>query len=245
MRCTSTPQGTTGLPKAVNISHARVLEWSLWFAGLMDIGPDDRMYDCLPMYHSIGGVVAVGAMLVHGGSVLIRPSFSASRFWDDVADGGCTVFQYIGELCRFLVNSPAHPRERAHALRLACGNGLQAEVWTRFTERFQIPHVVEYYAATEGSVSLYNVEERPGAIGRIPPYLAHRFPMALIRCDPATGTALRDVGRPLPAAACRTRPGRRSGPRRRRPSIPTPLPRRQSCCGTCSPPATPGSVPAT
>ena len=185
--------GTTGLPKAVNISHARVLEWSLWFAGLMDIGPDDRMYDCLPMYHSIGGVVAVGAMLVRGGSVLIRPGFSALRFWDDVADGGCTVFQYIGELCRFLVNSPPHPRERAHALRLACGNGLQGEVWTRFTERFQIPHVLEYYAATEGSVSLYNVEERPGAIGRIPPYLAHRFPMALIRCDPATGTALRDA----------------------------------------------------
>ncbi len=185
--------GTTGLPKAVNISHARVLEWSLWFAGLMDIGPDDRMYDCLPMYHSIGGVVAVGAMLARGGSVLIRPGFSASRFWDDVADGGCTVFQYIGELCRFLVNSPPHPRERAHALRLACGNGLQGEVWTRFTERFQIPHVLEYYAATEGSVSLYNVEERPGAIGRIPPYLAHRFPLALIRCDPATGTALRDA----------------------------------------------------
>ncbi len=185
--------GTTGLPKAVNISHARVLEWSLWFAGLMDIGPDDRMYDCLPMYHSIGGVVAVGAMLVHGGSVLIRPGFSASRFWDDVADGGCTVFQYIGELCRYLVNSPAHPRERAHSLRLACGNGLQVEVWARFAERFQIPHVLEYYAATEGSVSLYNVEERPGAIGRIPRYLAHRFPMALIRCDPATGMPLRDA----------------------------------------------------
>ncbi len=184
--------GTTGLPKAVNISHARVLEWSLWFAGLMDAGPNDRMYDCLPMYHSIGGIVAVGAMLVRGGSVLIRPGFSASRFWDDVADGGCTVFQYIGELCRYLVNSPPHPRERAHALRLACGNGMQAEVWTRFIDRFQIPHVLEYYAATEGSVSLYNVEERPGAIGRIPSYLAHRFPMALIRCDPETRVPLRD-----------------------------------------------------
>lgn len=183
--------GTAGLPKAVNISHARVLEWSLWFAGMMDAGPEDRMYDCLPMYHSIGGVVAVGAMLVQGGSVLIRPGFSASRFWDDIAEGGCTVFQYIGELCRYLVNSPPHPRERAHKLRLACGNGMQAEVWTRFTQRFHVPQVLEYYAATEGSVSLYNTEGRPGAIGRIPPYLAHRFPVALIRCDPETGTALR------------------------------------------------------
>ena len=185
--------GTTGLPKAVPISHGRVLEWSLWFAGMMDIGPEDRMFDCLPMYHSIGGVVAVGAMLARGGSVLIRPGFSASRFWDDVADNGCTVFQYIGELCRYLVNSPPHPRERAHALRLACGNGMQAEVWTRFTRRFAVPHVLEYYAATEGAVSLYNTEERPGAIGRIPPFLAHRFPVALIRCDPDTGTPLRDA----------------------------------------------------
>ncbi len=185
--------GTTGMPKAVNISHARVLEWSLWFAGMMNIGPNDRMYDCLPMYHSIGGIVAVGAMLVQGGSVLIRPGFSVRQFWDDVVDGRCTVFQYIGELCRYLVNSPPHPRERAHALRLACGNGMQAEVWTRFTERFQVPHVLEYYAATEGSVSLYNTDERPGAIGRIPPYLAHRFPVALVRCDPETGMALRDA----------------------------------------------------
>ena len=185
--------GTTGLPKAVNISHARVLEWSFWFAGMMDATPDDRMYDCLPMYHSIGGVVAVGAMLVRGGSVLIRPGFSASRFWDEVVDGRCTMFQYIGELCRYLVNSPPHPRERDHVLRLACGNGMQAEVWTRFTERFGIPRVLEYYAATEGSVSLYNSEQRPGAIGRIPPYLAHRFPLALIRCDPDTGAALRDA----------------------------------------------------
>ncbi len=185
--------GTTGLPKAVNISHARVLEWSFWFAGMMDIAPDDRMYDCLPMYHSIGGIVAVGAMLVRGGSVVVRPGFSASQFWDDVVDGRCTVFQYIGELCRYLVNSPSHPLERAHALRLACGNGMQAEVWTRFTQRFAVPRVLEYYAATEGSVSLYNAEQRPGAIGRVPPYLAHRFPVALIRCDPETGMALRDA----------------------------------------------------
>ena len=179
--------GTTGLPKAVTISHGRVLEWSYWFAAMMDITPEDRMYDCLPMYHSVGGVVAVGALLVHGGSVLIRPGFSASRFWHEVAEGGCTLFQYIGELCRYLVNSPPHPRARAHRLRLACGNGLQAEVWTRFVERFAIPRVLEYYAATEGSVSLYNVEGRPGAIGRVPPFLAHRFPVALIRIDRDTG----------------------------------------------------------
>ena len=61
------------------------MQWSHWFAGLMDAGPSDRMYDCLPMYHSVGGVVATGATLVGGGSVVVRENFSASGFWDDVA----------------------------------------------------------------------------------------------------------------------------------------------------------------
>ncbi len=175
--------GTTGRPKAVQVTHGRVVEWSLWFGAMMDLQPTDRLYDCLPMYHSIGGVVAVGAPLLSGASVLIRRVFSARAFWDDVTDGQCTVFQYIGELCRYLLNTPPHPKERAHALRLICGNGMQGAVWPRFTARFGIPHVLEYYAATEGSVSLYNTDEVPGAIGRIPPYLAHRFPLALIRPD--------------------------------------------------------------
>ena len=101
--------GTTGLPKAANVSHYRLMPWSHWFAGLMDVRPSDRMYNCLPMYHSIGGVVAIGAVLVGGGSVLLRERFSASHFWSDVTDHRCTLFQYIGELCRYLVSTPLPP----------------------------------------------------------------------------------------------------------------------------------------
>uniref|UniRef100_UPI001C2D52B7 long-chain-acyl-CoA synthetase n=1 Tax=Caulobacter sp. S45 TaxID=1641861 RepID=UPI001C2D52B7 len=184
--------GTTGLPKAANVSHARVLTWCGWFAGMMDAAPDDRLYNCLPMYHSVGGVVAVGGVLLQGGSVFVRERFSARAFWDEVVAYDCTLFQYIGELCRFLLNSAPHPLERAHALRLACGNGLREEVWTAFQARFSVPRVLEFYAATEGSFSLYNVEGRPGAIGRVPPFLAHRFPAAIVRYDPETGAPVRD-----------------------------------------------------
>ncbi len=185
--------GTTGAPKAARVTHGRIVEWSFWFAGMMDAQPEDRLYDCLPLYHSTGGVVAIGAMLVKGGSVLIRARFSASRFWDDVVEGGCTIFQYIGELCRYLVASPPHPRENEHRLRLACGNGLQSDVWTSFAQRFGVPQILEFYAATEGSVSLYNCEGKPGAIGRVPPFLAQRFPIALVRCDAETGAPSRDA----------------------------------------------------
>jgi fatty-acyl-CoA synthase len=175
--------GTTGLPKAAFVTHGRILEWSAWFAGMMDAQPDDRLFNCLPMYHSVGGVVAVGAMLYGGGSVVIRRQFSASRFWADVADSDCTIFQYIGELCRYLARMPDVGEMRPHRLRLCCGNGLRAEVWQEFQSRFAIPRILEYYAATEGNVSLYNCEGKPGAIGRIPGFLAHSFPIALIRLD--------------------------------------------------------------
>jgi fatty-acyl-CoA synthase len=185
--------GTTGLPKAALVTHARVMEWSDWFAGMMDAQSNDRLYDCLPMYHSVGGVVAVGAMLVAGGAVVIRDRFSARRFWDDITDQRCTIVQYIGELCRYLLQSPSHPREASHGLRLCCGNGLRGDVWEAFQKRFAVPRILEFYAATEGSVSLYNCEGKPGAIGRVPGVLAHRFPVTLLRCDPLTGEPLRDA----------------------------------------------------
>ncbi len=183
--------GTTGLPKAANVSHHRVMQWSYWFAGLLDTQPSDRMYNCLPMYHSIGGVAAIGSTLVHGGTVIVRRRFSARAFWDDIVDEGCTLFQYIGELCRFLLNSPVHPRERDHRLRICCGNGLRADVWKPFQERFGIPRILEFYAATEANFSLYNCEGVVGAIGRVPPFLAHRFPIALVKFDVDAGAPVR------------------------------------------------------
>ncbi len=169
------------------------MSWSQWFAGLMNTVPEDRMYDCLPLYHSIGGVVAPGSVLVSGGSVVIREKFSASRFWDDVVSQRCTLFQYIGELCRYLANAPPHPLERHHELRLCVGNGLHADVWSRFQDRFAIPRVFEFYAATEGTVSLYNVEGKIGAVGRVPSFMAHRSPAALVRHDTETGEPFRNA----------------------------------------------------
>jgi fatty-acyl-CoA synthase len=184
--------GTTGLPKAARVSHGRAMQWSHWFAGMMDVQPADRMYNCLPMYHSVGGVQAIGAMLVAGGSVVIRERFSASQFMHDVARWDCTLFQYIGELCRYLMHTETSSSESQHRIRLACGNGMAPEIWNPFKERFRIPQILEFYAATEGSVSLFNIQGKPGAIGHIPSYLAHRFSPLLIQTDIETGEPIRN-----------------------------------------------------
>lgn len=184
--------GTTGLPKAASISHRRILNWGFWFAGLSSATPQDRLYDCLPLFHSVGGIVAPCSMLAAGGSVVIAEKFSASNFWSDIVRHDCTLFQYIGELCRYLLKSPPSEYENRHRLRLVCGNGLRGDIWEEFQARFAIPRILEFYAATEGNFSLFNVEGQPGAIGRIPPLLAHRFPAGIVKLDPDSGAPLRN-----------------------------------------------------
>ncbi len=51
---------------------------------------------------------------------------------------------------------------------------------------------MEFYAATEGNFSLYNCDGEPGAIGRIPPFLAVRSPVAVVKIDVGTGELVRD-----------------------------------------------------
>ncbi|MFC3695156.1 long-chain-acyl-CoA synthetase [Chenggangzhangella methanolivorans] len=183
--------GTTGLPKAANINHYRLMAISHGFCGAMGIRPDDRMYECLPMYHTAGGVIAAGSPLIAGASVVIRERFQASRFWDDVVESGCTLAQYIGELCRYLVHTPETASEKRHKLRLVCGNGLRPDVWPEFERRFRIPLVLEWYAATEGNVALFNFDGTQGAVGRIAWYLKRKFPVKVVRFDVEIGEPVR------------------------------------------------------
>jgi fatty-acyl-CoA synthase len=103
------------------------------------------------------------------------------------------LFQYIGELCRYLLHAAPNPNETQHRLRLVCGNGLRPDIWQEFQTRFKIPKILEFYAATEGNVLMFNFEGKPGAIGRIPRFLAHRFPTALVRFDVETEQPVRNA----------------------------------------------------
>lgn len=175
--------GTTGLPKAANINHYRVQSIMFGFNAAMRMSVADRIYVCLPLYHTSGGVLAAGAALTAGGSVFIRDRFSSTMFWDDIVRHDCTVFQYIGELCRYLLNSPVHAQETRHRIRLACGNGLRPDIWADFQRRFRIPKILEWYAATEGNAVFFNFDGKIGAVGRIPKWAERKFVTEVVRLD--------------------------------------------------------------
>jgi len=175
--------GTTGLPKAARISHTKAITTGIGSWKAMGLTEDDRSYCCLPLYHSAGGMMSVGGALLSGGTLVIARRFSAKRFWSDCAQNEVTAFQYIGELCRYLLNSPSHPDETNHKIRVVIGNGLRPEVWTPFQERFQIPRIVEFYGATEGNLALLNFSGKVGAVGQFPGFLRRAVGIELVRFD--------------------------------------------------------------
>jgi fatty-acyl-CoA synthase len=183
--------GTTGLPKAARVSHSKALTAGFGVWKTLALTPNDRTYCCLPLYHSAGGMMAVGGALLSGGALVIVRRFSAKRFWSDCAQHDVTSFQYIGELCRYLLNSPSHPDERRHQIRCAIGNGLRPDVWSPFQERFGIPRIVEFYGATEGNAALINVAGKVGAVGQFPAFLRKALGVELVRFDIETEEILR------------------------------------------------------
>jgi len=185
--------GTTGLPKAARITHSRALRIMLGFAAAVGAKRSDRVYMCLPMYHTNGGVIALGLALSVGGSAYIREKFSASAFWSDCVAQKCTLFVYIGELCRYLMNNSVRPEERQHRIRACIGNGLRPDIYEAFQKRFGVRAVLEFYGSTEGNAVMVNFDFKPGAVGRIPSWAAARFPMALVAYDVDAETHPRDA----------------------------------------------------
>ncbi|CAK4032291.1 Isopenicillin N epimerase component 1 [Lecanosticta acicola] len=157
--------GTTGLPKGCPFQVNRI-----WLAGPQleplygTVQGKDCWYDPMPFYHGTGLGISTVA-LISGVAVAIAPRFSVSNFWPDIHDSKATCFVYVGETVRYLLAAPPHPLERKHNLRIAYGNGLRPDVWSRLQERFNIPEVVEFFNSSEGVFTL-GVQARG-------PYLSH------------------------------------------------------------------------
>lgn len=175
--------GTTGLPKAAKITHMRIRGMARFADFLGDVRPGDRVYNVLPLYHMTGGALGMAGALMFGATTVLKRKLSVSEFWDDVADYGVTKFVYIGELCRYLLSAPPHPREKNHSLAIGFGNGLRGEVWGPFVERFGVGEMREFYGATEGNVSFLNLDGTIGAIGRLPAWIEDKLGVRIVKFD--------------------------------------------------------------
>uniref|UniRef100_A0A672GWA4 Very long-chain fatty acid transport protein n=1 Tax=Salarias fasciatus TaxID=181472 RepID=A0A672GWA4_SALFA len=184
--------GTTGMPKAAIVVHSRYFRIAAFGFHSFGLRPEDVIYTCLPLYHSAGTIMGVGQCLLFGVTVVIRRKFSASRFWDDCVKHSCTVIQYIGEICRYLLAQPVRPSEARHKVRVAVGNGLRSSVWEEFVQRFRIQRVGEFYGATECNCSLINIDGKVGSCGFNSRILPSFYPIRLVRVQRDSNALLRD-----------------------------------------------------
>ncbi|XP_078594297.1 long-chain fatty acid transport protein 2-like [Branchiostoma floridae x Branchiostoma japonicum] len=125
--------------------------------------------------------------------------FSATRFWDDCRRYKATIILYIGELLRYLCAQPKTPFDRNHKVRLAFGNGLRPDVWVKFRDRFGVGEIIEFYGATEGNLSFFNVTNKTGAVGMLTPLLKRFKGASFLKIDPETNEPVRNQnGRCIP-----------------------------------------------
>ncbi|MAK60242.1 MAG: long-chain-acyl-CoA synthetase [Ponticaulis sp.] len=184
--------GTTGLPKAARMSHSRCLIMMSALIRPTKVTPSDRVYETLPLYHGTTGLCGVGLALLSGAAIILRRKFSASAFWPDIVEHKATMFVYVGEVCRYLINQPPSELEQQHNVRCILGNGLRADVWQKLQARIGIQKIVEFYGSTEGNISLLNLDSRAGAVGRVPPLIRDRMPVRIVAVDRASGAAFRE-----------------------------------------------------
>ncbi|PNJ10809.1 SLC27A5 isoform 5 [Pongo abelii] len=183
--------GTTGLPKPAILTHERVLQMSKMLS-LSGATADDVVYTVLPLYHVMGLVVGILGCLDLGATCVLAPKFSTSCFWDDCRQHGVTVILYVGELLRYLCNIPQKPEDRTHTVRLAMGNGLRADVWETFQQRFGPIRIWEVYGSTEGNMGLVNYVGRCGALGKMSCLLRMLSPFELVQFDMEAAEPVRD-----------------------------------------------------
>ena len=111
----------------------------------------------MPLYHSAAGMIGLSIMICIGAVYIVRSKFSASRWLADVRNYSATCAQYIGELARYLLNTPPSSGDAESGLRICFGNGLRPEYWDRFQLRFGIKAILEFYSATEGTGGFDNI----------------------------------------------------------------------------------------
>jgi fatty-acyl-CoA synthase/citronellyl-CoA synthetase len=150
--------GTTGFPKATIMRHYTLISSYYFYGrGLGELTSEDTMYVSLPLFHANAIGAGCAAAFGSGATIAIGRKFSVSNFWDEIRKYKATAFNYIGEVCRYLMNQPPRDDDSDNSVRVVIGPGLRHEIWKDFKERFGIEKIGEYYSASEAVGAFGNV----------------------------------------------------------------------------------------
>jgi fatty-acyl-CoA synthase len=173
--------GTTGLPKGIINNHLKFFLIGKAVSANLGLGPDDRGYACMPLFHSNAMFLGFHPALEACGSIALRERFSASSFVPDVITHGVTYWNYVGEPVhyvlgalekqyggdeeRILAEVARHPANR---LRHAVGNGAAPPDIDRFTRWLGLEDMFELYGSTEAAISTFRKKTDPrGSVGEV------------------------------------------------------------------------------
>jgi fatty-acyl-CoA synthase len=174
--------GTTGLPKPCRVRHPRARSAATIFGSVaFEFRAGDKLYCALPLHHSSALLIGVGAALVAGVPITLRRKFSARQFIPDLVRSGATATLYIGDVGRAVLG--AAPEPGALRVRVAVGNGLQAEIWPDFQRLLGGAHIREFYASTEAPSAILNLTGKVGSLGHVPFERSRGFRLARLDAE--------------------------------------------------------------
>src|SRR5829696_6548121 len=147
--------GTTGKPKGCLLTHGNVIANARQISTWLGFTETDRLLTMMPLFHMNAVSVTTMSALYAGGSTVVSPKFTASRFWQIISDYEITSFGSVATMLSMLLSTypdgvPAGLK--TSQLRFAmCGSApVPAEVLRRFEETFKCL-VIEGYGLSEST----------------------------------------------------------------------------------------------
>jgi long-chain acyl-CoA synthetase len=147
--------GTTGKPKGCLLTHGNVIANARQISSWLGFTEKDRLLTIMPLFHMNAVSVTTMSALYAGGSTVVSPKFSASRFWQIISDYQITSFGSVATMLSMLLSTyPEGVPEglKTDQLRFAmCGSApVPAEVLRKFEETFRCL-VIEGYGLSEST----------------------------------------------------------------------------------------------
>jgi acyl-[acyl-carrier-protein]-phospholipid O-acyltransferase/long-chain-fatty-acid--[acyl-carrier-protein] ligase len=170
--------GSEGLPKGVELTHTNLLANIRQMFAVMDIHDADRVFNCLPLFHSFGLTVGTLLGLVRGIYVSIYPSPLHYRVVPTMLYARyCTIFLSTNTFLTGYARK-AHPYDfRSLRYLVTAAEKLQETTANTWMHRFSVG-ILEGYGATECSpaVSLNTpLWPKHGSVGRMLPGIDYKL----------------------------------------------------------------------